>query len=48
MGYIWAFLKGQFPLEFTDKIKGMKKFIDNRGAAFDVPVEQKDLIDEYI
>lgn len=35
-GYIWGWLKNNFPAEVTDRIKGMKKFLDSKGAVFDI------------
>lgn len=48
LGYIWSWLKNNFPGEVTDKIKGMKKFSDSTGAVFDVAEEDKEILDDYI
>ncbi|KAL4480085.1 hypothetical protein ABPG74_020601 [Tetrahymena malaccensis] len=48
LGYIWGWVKNNFPAECTDRIKGMKKFADNKGAVFDVAEEDKEVFDAYI
>jgi ATP-dependent RNA helicase DDX21 len=47
-GYIWGWLKSNFPDEVTDRIKGMKKFLDSKGAVFDIAESDKELFDEYL
>lgn len=47
-GYIWGWLKNNFKPEVTDRVKGMKKLADSKGAVFDVAEEDKEAFDEYM
>ena len=48
LGYVWGWLKQNFPGEVTDRIKGMKKFNDSLGAVFDVAEADKEHFDRFI
>jgi len=48
LGYVWGFLKRNFPLDVTEAIKGMKMYKNSMGAAFDVLEKDVELFDKFI
>lgn len=48
LSFIWIYLKRHFPAEVTDNIKGMRAFVNKRGAAFDIPEQYDEQFQEFI
>jgi len=48
LAFIWTFLKRYFSSEITESIKGMRPYLTKRGAAFDVPEQYEEDLQNFI
>lgn len=45
--YVWNFIREEFPSSFSEEIRGMQKYQNEKGVVFNVPEEKRYLIEIF-